>query len=219
MRKFDRLILEATPPVPPEDDDDNLNFDADPDPDDQNLPVEGEGMEPAPAAIQADASNSPQELELGRIAVSALMASTDGINLKIFDEVETKFKQILIYLDKRLKNPSLEKVTQQSIEELFPDLNPREVFGKGILDKLSFYNQNFQQISDNQLQFWTRIILNALKYDGGDYQITGGDLTPDRIKQTLDKLKADFNFDVKGMHSSITKSRSTGANMSGPGVF
>ncbi len=220
MRKFDKLILEATPPPPPNDDSDvdvNLNFDTDPD--DQNLPVEGEGGEPAPAEIQSDSTNSPQEFELGSLAIKALMASTDGINLKIFDEVESKFKQILIYLDKKLKNPSLEKIIQKSIEDTFPDLNPSEVFGTGILDKLSYYNQNFQQLSDNQLQFWTRIILNALKYDGGDYSISGENLSPDKIKPTLDKLKSDFNFDVRGMHSSIIKSRSTGSNMSGPGVF
>lgn len=226
FEKHVKILMEALPPAPaPEEEEgeeENINFD-------QDLPVEGEaddglGME-SPAAAESNTLNTPQEFELVNLAIKALRANNSNINPAIYDDFEKdrNTKKILNYLEGKLgelgNNDAAFNGMMGQLAADSPDgqLDPAQVQGKSISDRLTYYDQNGEYVGQNTVEYWTRIILNALKYDGADYEI--GELTMDNIQSLAGKLKQDFNYDTAGMFDDLVKSRTTGSSLSGPGVF
>ena len=228
IRKFDKyysiLLQEASPPPPEEEEDGgviNLDDEAPEAALNQDLPVEGEGEfgEGGPAESQSESSNTPQEFELGRLALKAVNF-TGKINPKIYDDFEENRNsaQVLNYVQAKLGGlGEVDAVVDELISTLGGEADPSIVKGKSISDKLSYYDQKLVGMADNDVDNWTRIILNALKYDGGDYNI--GSLSSGNIGVILDKLKIDFNYDVRGMFNSLVDDTVNGSSISGPGVF
>lgn len=230
MSKFEKLLsvlYEALPPPPPDDDSEILNFDDNEEsPQNQNLPVEGEDSE-GPAESDEDSVNTPQEFELARMAIKALFAKAEDFNPKIYDdfeEGESSPTAILNYVESKLGvNREIDIVIEDAIKEIADergfDYSPETLRNKRLTDKLAYFNQNFEGFQDAKLEFWTRIILNALRYKGNDYNLVADDLNPDSIDTIFDKLKSDFNYDTRGMFNHMVRDLSTGSNISGPGVF
>lgn len=238
MGKFEdymELVLEKkpNPNLPeeaPEDDESDsaaINFDAEDDPDDggigtggEDLPVEGEEGVEGPAEAMAPKVNTPQDIELARLAVKALSMDGSRVNPKIYDDFEKKRNsaQILNYIESRVgKVGAVDSIVDTALAQLGDTIDTNALKGKSISDKLAYYNQQTGGYDDTQIDFWTRIILNALKYNGNDYNMTGGD--GDSMNSIIERLKQDFNYDTRGMFDKLVKDRVTGSSLSGPGVF
>lgn len=232
MRKFEsiyhKLLQEASPP-PPEDIDDEedsgsgpINFDSGDDADlamdDQSLPSDAESPE-GPAASQASNINTPQDLELLALAINALQFSGD-VNLKIYDHFEEgrgNNKNILDYIESKVGAVDLveDDIASFGFEG---DLDVNKTNGKSIGKKLNYY-KNFSDFSDQQESFWVRLILNCLKYDGQNYNLSLSELTPESSNEIFSKIKQDFNYDTRGMFDALVKDKTTGSSLKGPGVF
>ena len=231
IKKVSNLLTEAPAPPPDEEEDDpnNINFDSedgmeeDPMNMDQDLPVEGED-DISPADAASAQVSTPQEYELSRIAIKALNADPSKFNPKIFDDFESKrnSEQILNYLETKLGADVVDEPFNNIIAGLAEEggVDPSQVQGKSISDKLAYYNQNTEDggMQDTSVEFWTRLILNALKYRGNDYNI-GPNVSPENVNAIISKLRQDFNYDVGGMFDKMVKDRVTGSSMKGPGVF
>lgn len=225
---YSKIILEAkTPPPPPEEDDEEgsgpINFDLDGESGaedaSQDLPSDMEGGD-GPAAAQSSTVNTPQDLELMAIAINALNYNGD-INLKIYDEYESgkgNIRQILSYVESKVGQVDMDEEDASSFE-VDGEIDLQLIKGKSISDKLAYYSQNVPGFTDQQENFWTRIILNCLKYEGGNYNLSLAELTPTSAQTIYSKLKQDFNYDTTGMFDALVKDRVTGSSLSGPGVF
>ena len=227
MRKFDsyyKLLQEALPEPPPEDgegDEGMIDLDAS----DQDLDVEGDDVE-GPASPEADTINTPQEVELISLAMRALDYN-GKVNAKIFKDFQSGAdpKPILNYIEALVGRDNtldvsefggVEEPLDGAEEELAP--MSTEPAAGNISQRLDQYNQE-DPLPDTKLNYLTRIILNAVKYKGGDHGILSSTLSPDTINFIYDKLKADFDYEVGGLTSSMIKDRNTGSSISGPGVF
>lgn len=238
--KFDDLVknilLEQSPPPPPEEDDDqNLNFDLDEPSDDLESSMGEEDIQLDSQEIK----KTPQDLELAALAINALNYN-GKFNPKIIKDYETgegNTRQILNYIESKVGGIQLEPEDIESmVEEQDLDLEDEQnespsidanssgmdvsvLEDKTISDKLSYYNQYDRRFTDEDEKFWTKIIINALKYKGQDYNMTLSDLNPNSIDEVYNKLKMDFNYDVGGMFDTFVKDRITGSTLKGPGVF
>lgn len=213
-----RLISEAPEDEEALGDEGNINFDLE----DQDLPNEGD-LNDSPAAAQSGKINTPQDLDLLAIALNAI-SYTGNINPKVYSAFESKKTgedKILNYVESLVGYPELDEDVILGIlsggEEL--DFDPSPIINKPISERLKFYNSEVVEYPDEQIRFWTRIILNCLKYDGDDYDVTIGSLDETTADSIYDKIKQDFNYNSEGILQDITKDRSTGANIRGPGVF
>lgn len=232
MTKFDsiinRLLLEAKLDDSLGELDDSLGDNPDessPDGEGSQPPPEGgeDGGEQPDMDSPEETITSPEEFELAKLAVRALFFDPQAkkVNPKIYDDFETNKNviDILGYVE-RLINSS-ESDEGFRVKEKLGDANlddsGAELEGKSIGQKLKYFNKNQK---DNKLDhgrriFWTRIILNTLKYNGNNYNLIEDDITPDTIKNIFDKLKGDFNHDTRGVFKSFDSNTSA----QGPGVF
>lgn len=224
---YNKLLLEASPPPPPEEeeeDSDNgpINFDLDGDSsslDSQDMPSDLEAEE-GPSAGQSSSINTPQDLELLAIAVNALNYN-GNVNLNIYSDYESgkgNIRQILNYIENKVGQVDIDE-EDISAFGLGEDINVGDIQGKSISDKLAYYSQHVPEFTTQQENFWTRIILNCLKYEGNNYNLAFSHVTPESAEAIYAKLKQDFNYDTTGMFDSIIKDRITGSSLKGPGVF
>lgn len=219
--KFDKLIKTViTEAIDDEEESDsgNINFDLE----DQDLPNE-EDIEGAPASGQSSKINTPQELDFMALAINAINYNGE-VNLKVyssFEKGEGNDLKILNYVESLVGYPELEEDVILGIltggEEL--GFDPTPITNKPISDRIKYYNKNDYNMPASQINFWTRLILNCLKYDGGDYNLTLSEISPESVDIIFSKLKQDFNYSVGGMGGPLTKDLPTGASLKGPGIF
>ncbi len=213
MRRFENLILEA-----------EETLDAAPNPNNPDQPPAQDGGDQPPQSDATQEITSPEEFELAKLAVRALFfdPSKSGINPKIYDDFESKKNviSILNYVERKIDETESDegfRVTER-LDQSNPD--SKKLKGMSIGKKLLYLNQNSKEntLDNGRRIFWTRIILNALKYNGNNYNLVEDDITPETIKPIFDKLKQDFNVNTRGTYSAFSNDVS-GNTRNGPGVF
>jgi hypothetical protein len=173
---------------------------------DMDMPDDGMGMGGDDMGAELPPSIPPatkEEVALGILAIKALQfdPTSTTVNHNIYKDFEKhrNLLSILLYIERKIDG--LNKKSSINFRFRKNQMDDEHQEEDNIVQKILIASRNKDEgegLSDTKRLIWTRIIINAFKANSNDYDITEEDVTPETINDVYNRLKVDFNHDVRG---------------------
>jgi hypothetical protein len=160
--------------------------------------------------LALDKPNSPEETELGKLAIRALNFDIQSKDINQYkftlpDGQTIPFEKISEYFEQTKDWRRVLRFVEWIINK-YEGVNSQwasenELKGKNILQKLSaLRNRNPEnQMDKSKFVIWTRIILNALINGNQSMNLSGTDVNDENIKDVFNQLKQNFGGNPRGL--------------------